>query len=70
MYVFGLGGVGGKGVEWMSLGFTIHVGTGEMLDVCLCLGGGGVGVGRGIGPGSGEVGWCYEYVSCEYGFFV
>ena len=32
--------------EWMRglrLGFTNHVGTGGVLDVCLCLGCGGMG---------------------------
>ena len=32
--------------EWMrglGLGFTNHVGTGEVLDVCLCFAYGGVG---------------------------
>ena len=39
------GGVGGEGGEWMrgfGLGFTNHVVTGGVLDVCLCLGCGGV----------------------------
>ena len=45
----------GVGREWMrelGLGFTNHVGTEEVLDVCLCLGCGGVGewVG-GLDPG-------------------
>ena len=40
------GGVGVEGDEWMrelGLGFTNHVGTGGVLDVCLCFGCGGVG---------------------------
>ena len=46
MYVFGSGGVGGEGGEWMrelGLGFTNPVGTGGVLDMCLCFGCGGVG---------------------------
>ena len=46
MYVFGSGGVGGEGGEWMrglGLGFTNPVGAGRVLDVCLCFGCGGVG---------------------------
>ena len=38
-----------RGREWMrglGLGFTNHVGTGGVWDVCLCLGCGGVGVER------------------------
>ena len=41
-----LGAVWGKGGEWMrelGLGFTNHVGTGGVLDMCLCFGCGGVG---------------------------
>ena len=34
----------------LGLGFTKHVGTGEVFNVCLGLGFGGVG-GRGLGPG-------------------
>ena len=33
------GGVGGEGGEWirgLGLGFTNHVETGGVLDVCLC----------------------------------
>ena len=44
--MFGSGGVGGEGGEWMrglGLGFTNPVRTGGMLDVCLCLGCGGGG---------------------------
>ena len=40
------GGVGGEGGEWMTglgLGYTNHVKTGSVIDVCLCLGCGGVG---------------------------
>ena len=46
MYVFGSGRRRRRGGEWMrglGLGFTIPVGTGGVLDVCLCLGCGGVG---------------------------
>ena len=48
MYVFGSGRRGWRvGGEWMrglGLGFTNHVGTGGVLDVCLCCAGvGGVG---------------------------
>ena len=48
VYVFGSGGVGGEGGEWMrglGLGFANPVGTGGVLDVCLYLGCGGVGGG-------------------------
>ena len=64
--------------EWMRrlcLGFTNHVGTGRVLDVCLCLscgdvgGAGGEWVG-GLEQGLDEWGWCYVFVSCEPGFFV
>ena len=65
MYVFGSGGVGGEGGEWLrelGLGFTNPVGTGGVLDMCLCFGCGGVG---GVGGqwawtkvGSGEVVLC------------
>ena len=43
MYIFGSGGVGGEGGEWMrglDLGFTNLVGTVGVLDVCLCCSGG------------------------------
>ena len=46
MYVFGSGGVGGVGGEWMrglGLGFTNAVETGRVLDVSLCFRCGGVG---------------------------
>ena len=47
MYVFGSGRCGWKGGgEWireLDLGFTNHVGTGGVLDMCLCFGCGGVG---------------------------
>ena len=46
MYVFGSGGVGGEGGQYMrelDLGFTNPVGTGGVLDVCLRFGCGGVG---------------------------
>ena len=35
------GGVGREGGEWirgLGLGFTNHVGTGGVLDICLCFG--------------------------------
>ena len=41
--MFGEGGVGGKRIKGLGLGFTIPVGTKEVLDVYLCLGCGGVG---------------------------
>ena len=69
MYVFGSGGVGVEGGEWMrglGLGFTNPVGTVGVLDVCLYLCCGGVG--GWLGRGSGGVGWCYVCVSCESGF--
>ena len=59
------GGVG----DWRrGLGFTNHVGTWGVLDVC--LGSGGVdgvdgGMGRGLGPGSEGVVWCYVSVSSD-----
>ena len=46
MYVFGSGGVGGEGGEWMrelGLGVTNPVGTGGVLGMCRCFGCGGVG---------------------------
>ena len=58
-----------RGGEWMrelGLGFTNHVGTGNM---CMCFGCGGVGgVGRGLDQGRGR--WCYVCVRCECGFSV
>ena len=48
MYVFVSGGVGGEGMRGLGLGFTNHVGTVGVLDMCLCFGCGGVGVG-GVG---------------------
>ena len=45
--MYGSGGVGGEGGEWMrglGLGFTNPVRTGGVLDVCFgCSGGGGLG---------------------------
>ena len=32
------GGVGGEVVRGLGLGFTNHVATGGVLDVCLCFG--------------------------------
>ena len=57
MYVFDLGWRGLRGGEWMrglALGFTNHVGIGEVLDVCLCLGCSGERVG---GLDQGLEGW-------------
>ena len=34
--------VGGEWIRGLALGFTNHVGTGGLLDVCLCLYCGGV----------------------------
>ena len=69
MYVFGSGGVVGKGVEWMR-----GVGLRFINHVRLCLGCGGVCVkwivDRGLSSGSGGVGWCYVCVSCESGYCV
>ena len=64
MYVFGSGGVGGVGGEWVTglgLGFINSVGTWGKWDMCLWFGCGGVGgVGEdrvgGLGQGSGRVG--------------
>ena len=75
MYVFGSGGVGGEGGEWMRelvLGFTNPVGTGGVLDMCLCFGCGGVGgVGEewvgGLDQGRGRY---YVCVRCESGLSV
>ena len=55
MYVFGSGGVGGEGGEWirgLSLDFTNRVETGGVLDVCLCFGCGGVGCASGDWAGA------------------
>ena len=38
-----VGGEGGECMRGLGLGFTSHVGTDGMLDVCLCFGCGGVG---------------------------
>ena len=38
MYVFGSGGIGGVGYEWvsgLSLGYTNPVGIGGVFDMCL-----------------------------------
>ena len=62
-------GVCSEWVTGLGLGFTNHVGTGVVCDMCLCLGCGGVdGVGGLLGPGSGRMG-CY-CVYCKSGFFV
>ena len=45
VYVFGSGGKGGEGGEWMrrlDLSFTNPVGTEEVWTLCLCLCCGGV----------------------------
>ena len=66
------GGVGGKWMRELGLGFINPTGIGGVLDMCLCFGCGGVGgewVG-GLGHGSGAVGWCYVCVRCESGFSV
>ena len=44
--MYGSGVVGREGSKWMrelGLGFTNHVGTGGVLDMCLCFGCGSVG---------------------------
>ena len=60
-------GVGREGCEWMrglGLSLTNHMGTGEVLDVCMCLGCGGVGGGVGGGLDQGLEAVCSCYV-CE-----
>ena len=52
---------GCRGGEWMrvlGLGFTNHVGTGGVFDVCLCLGCGGVGCVD--GDWAGDLDQCLE----------
>ena len=44
----------------LGLGFTNHVGTGVVLDMCLCLGGMGSLVG--VGGVGGVGGVCREWV--------
>ena len=67
----GLGRRVRRGGEWMKglgLGFTNHVGTGGVLDVCLGCGGvGGLGGQWGVGRrlDAGLEGWCYVFVSCD-----
>ena len=80
MYVFGARRRGWRGGELMralGLGFTNHVGTGGVLDVCLCLGCGGVGGEGGVGKEwvvawtrVWRGGWCYVGVRCESGLSV
>ena len=51
--------------EWMrelGLGFTNHVGTGGVLDMCLYFGGG-----EWVGALDQGRGWCYVCVRCESG---
>ena len=56
-----------RGGEWMRLGFTIPVGTGGIIDVCLCCSG-VCGVG---GYGAWNRVWKSGMVFlCESGFFV
>ena len=70
--MFGSGGVGGEGAEWMrglglSLGFTNPVGTGELLEVGLSFGCGGVGGFGGKWVGGFDQGlewWSGGVVSC------
>ena len=72
----GVGGVGGKWVRGLGLGFTNPGGTWGsgicfyvfVAVVWVVLGAGGVG-GR-TRPGSGTVGWYYACVCCESGFCV
>ena len=73
MYVFGRGGVGGVGGEWVTglcLGFTNSGGTWGKWDMCLCFGCGDVGGEWVVGLGQGMGGWCYVCVYCESGFSV
>ena len=76
MYVFGLGGVGGVGGEWVTglgVGFTNYRGTWGKWDMCLCFGCGGVGDVGGDWVGGlrqGLRGWCYVCVCCESRFSV
>ena len=62
----------GFGVRGLGLGFTIPVGTGGVLDVCLCLGCGGVGSVGGECVGAWTRAWRGRVVLClcEFGFFV
>ena len=58
----------------LGLGFINPVGTGGCWT-CDCVWAAVVwmayvGVCWGLGIVSGRVGWCYVYVSCEYGLFV
>ena len=46
-----LGWRGGEWLRGLGLGFTNHVGTGEVLDVCLCFGCGVVGGVGGLDQG-------------------
>ena len=69
-----MGCVGSEWIRGLGLGFTNHVGTGRVWELCLCLGCGGVGfVGEewlaGLGQGLGNL-WCYNCVCFESGLFV
>ena len=66
--MFGSGGVGGEGGEWMrglGLGFTNPVRSGGLLDVCLCWGGVG-----GEWQGAWTRVWSYVCVRCKSVFSV
>ena len=71
MYVFGSGGVGGVGSEWVTglgLGFTNSGGTWGMCLFWLRWCGWCWGRMDGwLGPESGRVGFCYVCVCCESG---
>ena len=57
VYVFGSGGVGGVGIEWvrgLGLGFTNPRGTWGRWHMCMCW----------------VLGWCYVSLCCESGFLV
>ena len=54
----------------LGLGFTNHMGTGGVLDVCLYFGYSGVGGECVGGLDQGMEGWCYAFVSCESGLSV
>ena len=64
------GGLVDERIGVWGLGFTNHVGTGGVLDVCLYLGCGGVGGEWVCGLDQDLKGWCYVCVSCESGLSV